>query len=132
MTTDETPADAIVDILKRELPGFAAEFHAATDRFRVRGPIHFNATVGFDIVYAVPDHPEAIERVAAALVTNTRRHAIEALGLETLIREELQRARHEAAVAAFADGKAKGKAEGRRELLAELAAAIDEREADDE
>lgn len=127
--SEPTPAEQVVAILKRELPGFAAEFHAETDRFRVRGPIFFSAYMGVDIRYAVPE--VGAERMAAELVDKTRRHGIEALGLETMIREELQRARHAASVAAFAEGKAAGIAQGRREMLAEVIAARSEDEAID-
>lgn len=131
---EPTPADAAVELLKHELPGFAAEFHAETDRIRVRGPIFFNAYVGVETLYAVPDREEAIRRVVEELVRKTREHAIKALGLETMIRLELQRARHEASVEAFAEGKKAGitegkKAgivEGRREMLAEVIAATND------
>ena len=119
----ESPGEQALAILARELPGFKSMIDEGTDTIRVRGPVFFEGRAGLEALFRTYLVPEDVERFTAELIRKTREHAIAALGLETMIREELQRARHEASVAAFADGKVAGKAEGRREMLAEILAA---------
>lgn len=118
----QEPADRAAEIIRRELPGFATKIDARTDELHVQAVLLFGTVAALDAIYAVPDLD--IEEWAARLVRKTRERGIALLGLETMIREELQRARHEAAVAAFADGKVAGKAEGRSEMLAEIVSAF--------
>lgn len=59
---EPTPAEKAVDILKRELPGFASKFEARTDTFRVHGPIHFDAYVAAPYPAPVNTGPMAHKR----------------------------------------------------------------------
>lgn len=108
MTSDENAAE----FLRRELPGF--QMHADSGTDSIRGRLLLGFTITFDAL---------TENTAAMRVEAVRREGVAALGLEPMMREELQRARHEASVEAFADGKKAGIAEGRREMLAEVLAA---------
>lgn len=128
--TEQTSAEKAVEIITREMPGFKSKIDAGRDRIIVRGCIHFNATAALDVMrdieYAVPDSDAGVEQFAALMIEVTRQNGIAALGLDKIVQLQLQRARHEASVAAFADGKKAGIVEGRREMLAEVIAATDD------
>ena len=129
--SEPSAAKRVVDILKRELPGFAAEFHAGTDSFRVRGPVRFASMLASDWAYAVPDDERFADRVADRLIEATRRNAIEALGIEKLIVEREERAQREGYVEGYSHGKVEGIKLGRIDVLAEiLAARAEEAETD--
>lgn len=105
--TEPSNAEKVVDILKRELPGFASMFDAATDTFRVRGAIKFNAYADANPrVFAVYDMEP--ERIAQQLIDMTRRHVIELVGLEALIVERERIAANVARLEGFENGKHAG------------------------
>jgi hypothetical protein len=108
---DHPPTERVVEILKRELPGFASSFDAGTDTFRVKGHITFGTSAVLDPVYAVPvdEYGEASERFAAELIRMTRRNGIEALGIEKLIVEREKRARDQGKAEGFKLGEARGR-----------------------
>jgi len=118
--TEPTPADRAAEIIRRELPGFASRIDARSDELHVRAMLPFGTSIALDATYAVPGSEVAAEELAERLVKKTRENGIALLGLEKMIREELQRARHEARREGFADGKVAGHAEGRSEMLAEI------------
>ena len=120
---DDPQAERVVDILKRELPGFESYFDAGTDTFRVHGVLKFGGVAAREMLFAVPNDERAADALAAEFVRKTREHVADAVGLQKLIDEERMSALKQGRDEGYVTGRASGIAEGRRQMLAEVLAA---------
>lgn len=127
-TPKPSPADELVAILVRELPGFTSSIHAQTDTIRVQGPLKFGASLALDVLYPVYEGAE--EAIARRLIEQTRRAGIEALGIEATIVERERAAFERGQRTGYDIGRAEGYANGRRDMLAEVLEARPEDETD--
>lgn len=124
MFDDAAPVEAVVDVLRRELPGFATQIDPATNAIRIRTTLRVGHMVGLEVVLYPVAHGADPEEVAAPLIDKARREAIAQLGIEKMIAERERIARERGHAGGYLEGITKGRAEGRAAAIREFADAM--------
>lgn len=117
-------AQSVIDIIEREMPGFKGNLNAKTDMLQWKGPFWMMGKVTMDWVMQVPGGREEV--LAREIIERTQRDAIQRLGLQKVIDEEVRKAKEQGRRIGYSEGHASGIATGRREMLAEILAAKEE------
>lgn len=116
-------AEKMAELLRRELPGFAANIVAETDTIRVRGILKIGAETGLDMI-RFPAYDDSYEAVAVEIIKKARRMAIELVGLEAEIVEREKAAEARGRRIGRSEGITEGQKIGRSAAIREFADAM--------
>lgn len=120
---DNDAPEKMAELLRRELPGFAAQIDAERDTIRVRSALKIGVEFGLDVV-RYPAYPETYEATAHEIIKKARRLAIELTGLEADIVEREKAAEAVGRRKGYVEGTVEGRKLGRAAAIREFADAM--------